>query len=58
VDDGLPGSVVPCGAHTPLAQSTKAARRVMRLRGYGNAIVQQAAALFIKAFDKTVNNWQ
>jgi len=30
----------------------------MRLRGYGNAIVPQAAALFINAFDKTVNNWQ
>ena len=60
--DGLPGSVVPCGdfvpASHPLAQSTKAARRVMRLRGYGNAIVPQAAALFIKAFDKTVSNWQ
>jgi DNA (cytosine-5)-methyltransferase 1 len=55
----LPGSVVPCGdfvpASSPLAQSTKEARRVMRLRGYGNAIVPQAAALFIKAFDKTVN---
>jgi len=24
---------------------------VMRLRGYGNAIVPQAAALFIRAFD-------
>jgi hypothetical protein len=32
--------------------------RVMRLRGYGNAIVPQAAALFIRAFDTTVNNWQ
>jgi len=53
--DGLPGSVVPCGdfvpASSPLAQSTKEARRVMRLRGYGNAIVPQAAALFIRAFD-------
>jgi len=53
--DGLPGSVVPCGdfvpASHPLAQSTKASRRVMRLRGYGNAIVPQAAALFIRAFD-------
>jgi len=53
--DGLPGSVVPCSdfvpASTPLAQSTKEARRVMRLRGYGNAIVPQAAALFIMAFD-------
>jgi len=38
-------------ASHPLAQSTKEARRVMRLRGYGNAIVPQAAALFIKAFD-------
>ena len=56
--DGLPGSVVPCGAHSPLAQSTKAARRVMRLRGYGNAIVPQAAALFIKAFDTAGNKWQ
>jgi len=54
----IPGSVVPCSAHSPLAQSTKAARRVMRLRGYGNAIVPQAAALFIKAFDTTVNKWQ
>jgi len=58
----IPGSVVPCGdfvsASSPLAQSTKAARRVMRLRGYGNAIVPQAAALFIKAFDTTVNKWQ
>jgi len=55
VADGLPGSVVPCSdfvsASSPLAQSTKEARRVMRLRGYGNAIVPQAAALFIKAFD-------
>jgi len=58
----IPGSVVPCGdfvsASSPLAQSTKEARRVMRLRGYGNAIVPQAAALFIKAFDTTVNKWQ
>jgi len=58
----IPGSVVPCSdfvpASSPLAQSTKEARRVMRLRGYGNAIVPQAAALFIKAFDTTVNKWQ
>ena len=31
--------------------NNKASRRVMRLRGYGNAIVPQAAALFIHAFD-------
>jgi len=58
----IPGSVVPCGdfvsSSSPLAQSTKEARRVMRLRGYGNAIVPQAAALFIRAFDTTVNKWQ
>jgi len=58
----IPGSVVPCSdfvpASSPLAQSTKEARRVMRLRGYGNAIVPQAAALFIKAFDIAGNNWQ
>ena len=62
VADGLPGSVVPCSdfvsASSPLAQSTKEARRVMRLRGYGNAIVPQAAALFIKAFDTAGNKWQ
>ena len=55
VADGLPGSVVPCcdfvPASSPLAQSTKEARRVMRLRGYGNAIVPQAAVLFVRAFD-------
>jgi DNA (cytosine-5)-methyltransferase 1 len=59
VVDGLPGGVVPCcdfvPASSPLAQTV---RRVMRLRGYGNAIVPQAAALFIKAFDTTVNKWQ
>jgi DNA (cytosine-5)-methyltransferase 1 len=55
VADGISGGMVQSGdfvpASTPLAQSTKAARRVMRLRGYGNAIVPQAAALFIRAFD-------
>jgi len=48
----LSGSMVQSGdfvsASYPLAQ---ASRRVMRLRGYGNAIVPQAAALFIRAFD-------
>jgi DNA (cytosine-5)-methyltransferase 1 len=62
VADGIPGGMVQSGdfvpASRPLAQSTKAARRVMRLRGYGNAIVPQAAALFINAFDTTVNKWQ
>jgi DNA (cytosine-5)-methyltransferase 1 len=62
VADGIPGGMVQGGdflsASQPLAQSTKAARRVMRLRGYGNAIVPQAAALFINAFDTSVNKWQ
>jgi DNA (cytosine-5)-methyltransferase 1 len=62
VADGIPGGMVQGGdfvtASRPLAQSTKGARRVMRLRGYGNAIVPQAAALFINAFDTTVNKWQ
>ena len=53
VADGLPGGVVPSGAFVPasypLAPSHKDARRVMRLRGYGNAIVPQAAAEFIAA---------
>lgn len=51
VADGLPGVLVPCGpvvpAAFPLAQ--KQERRVMRLRGYGNAIVPQVAAAFIEA---------
>ena len=48
--DGLPGSVVPSGAFVPasypLAKGQE--RRVMRLRGYGNAIVPQAAAVFVE----------
>ena len=53
VADGLPGGVVPSGpfvpASYPLAPSHKDARRVMRLRGYGNAIVSQAASAFIES---------
>lgn len=48
MDDGLSGGLVHGGAFVPashpLAPSHKDARRVMRLRGYGNAIVPQAAA--------------
>lgn len=43
------GAFVP--ASCPLAPAAKDSRRVMRLKGYGNAIVPQAAAEFIKAFD-------
>ena len=52
--DGLPGCVVPSGpfvpASYPLAQGGKDARRLMRLRGYGNAINPHAAATFIQSF--------
>jgi len=52
---GIPGSVVQGGAFvpasSPLAPSpSKADRRVMRLKGYGNAIVPQVAAEVIRAF--------
>ena len=47
----VPGSVVQCSsfvsASYPLAKEQ--GRRVMRLKGYGNAIVPQAAAVFIKS---------
>ena len=55
VADGLPADLVRSGAFVPaaypLAPKAKDARRVMRLRGYGNAINPHAAALFIQAFD-------
>lgn len=54
VADGLPADLVRSGAFVPaaypLAPKAKDARRVMRLRGYGNAINPHAAALFIQAF--------
>lgn len=51
VADGLPGVVVPCGPVLPASfpLGKKQERRVMRLRGYGNAIVPQVAAAFIEA---------
>ncbi len=55
--DGLPGVVVPsgpiCPASRPLAKDQE--RRVMRLKGYGNAIVPQLAAEFIRAYLDTKN---
>lgn len=54
--DGIPRVVVPNGgimpASFPLAQNQE--RRVMRLRGYGNAIVPQVAAQFIQAYLETL----
>lgn len=56
--DGLPGCVVSSGpfvpASYPIAQGGKDARRVMRLRGYGNAINPHAAAEFIQAFNAVI----
>lgn len=47
---GIPRGVVPsCDISASYAQNTGEAR-VMRLRGYGNSIVPQVAAEFIKAF--------
>jgi DNA (cytosine-5)-methyltransferase 1 len=48
--DGLPRGVVPsCDISESYAQATSEAR-VMRLKGYGNAIVPAVAAEFISAF--------
>ena len=58
--DGIPGCVVPSGpfvpASYPLAQGGKDSRRVMRLRGYGNAINPHAAAEFIRAFAQAADD--
>lgn len=54
--DGLPSGMVQSGiisASNPLAEKQEA--RVMRLRGYGNAIVPAVAAVFIKEFLGAVN---
>ncbi len=61
VADGIPGELVRSGAYVPASsplsprqagidRHAPGARRVMRLRGYGNAIVPQAAAEFVVAF--------
>jgi DNA (cytosine-5)-methyltransferase 1 len=48
--DGIPRGVVPsCDISESYAQATSEAR-VMRLKGYGNAIVPAVAAEFILAF--------
>ena len=51
VVDGLPDGVVrPCPDRFPLAPASPG--RVGRLRGYGNAIVPQVAAAFIRAAEE------
>jgi len=47
--DGLPESVDQSGYGWPLAQG-KVTHRVPILRGFGNAIIPQVAAMFIRAF--------
>lgn len=47
--NGIPGDVVQCGDTSIQVNETQEARK-MRLHGYGNAIVPQVAAEFIKAF--------
>lgn len=57
--DGIPAELVRSGAYVPatfpLAQKSKDSRRAARLRGYGNAIVPQAAATFIQAFIESLS---
>lgn len=57
--DGVPAELVRSGAYVPasypLAKSCKESRRVMRLRGYGNAINPWAAKEFIEAFDRSAS---
>ncbi len=45
----LPGGVVPSGDPGVSEAQASAEARVMRLRGYGNAIVPELAAVFIRA---------
>ena len=53
---GLPRGVVPsCDPGTPGYANSTPEARVMRLRGYGNSIVPQVAAEFIKAWEETQN---
>jgi DNA (cytosine-5)-methyltransferase 1 len=52
--DGKSRRVPTEPAFQPLAQRVPA--RVVRLRGYGNAIVPQVAAAFIEAFTSTLEN--
>ena len=48
--NGLPRGVVPSGDPSEQEAQATAEARVMRLKGYGNAIVPQVAAEFIKAY--------
>jgi DNA (cytosine-5)-methyltransferase 1 len=50
VADGIPGGVVPGGGCSVEEAQNTAEARVMRLRGYGNAIVPQVAAEFVMAW--------
>jgi len=52
--DGFPRGLVPSGDPSASEAQATAEARVMRLRGYGNAIVPQIAAVFIDAACETV----
>ena len=55
VADGLPGGVVPGGdPRLPKYANETAEGRVMRLRGYGNAIVPPLASMFIECVMETL----
>ena len=55
--DGLPRGVVPSGdPRTQEYANETAEARVMRLKGYGNAIVPQVAAQFILATMEAIND--
>jgi len=54
--DGLPkGMVYSSDQSAPINENTTQEARVMRLKGYGNAIVPQVAAEFIRAFMGVLN---
>lgn len=49
--DGLPRGVVPsCDPGLPGYANSTSEARVMRLKGYGNSVIPQVAAEFVKAF--------
>lgn len=55
---GLPRGVVPSGDPSIEEVRSSGEARVMRLRGYGNAIVPQVAATFVRAFMGCIDDIQ
>jgi len=52
--DGLPGKLDDMRPESGFPVCSKVEGRVMLLKGYGNAIVPQAAAEFVMAFDEAM----